>query len=165
MSPATHGHRAQRPIRRNGRSVPNDVHDDSRMWLTILAFHAAVAMVGCGTDAHGLGRFHGEEREAGEAVVEYYEAFASGDEKAFCDRVYAHERGSDPWIPPANSDCYQQTLEADDTAADVVVENVVLNGWTGRAEVTIPHAANRGSTVSIELRRFGDDWRVRFIPG
>ena len=129
--------------------------------IAILACLALIS-TGCGTDTHGLSRLEGEEREVGEAVVDYYEAFARGDEEGFCDRVYAHERGSDPWIPPAGSECYQQTLDADEVAADVMVDEIVVKGTTARAQVTLPHAPQRSRAASVDLRRFDDGWRVRF---
>jgi hypothetical protein len=127
--------------------------------LALLAFTS----VGCGSDAHGLSRLEGEEREVGEAVVEYYEAFARGDEEAFCDRVYAHEPGSDPWIPPAGSECYRQTLQADTAAADVIVGDVVVKGTTARVRLTAPRAESSPASRSVHLRRLDGEWRVRFI--
>ncbi len=80
---------------------------------SLLSCFAALVVVGCGADQHGLESFNGEQHEAGEALVEYMEAFERGDEDMFCGRVYTQEAGQ-PQMPVRGDDCHEQTLEAQD---------------------------------------------------
>ena len=96
--------------------------------------------------------------------MEYLDAFAAGDAEAFCERVYAHDTGSGSYIPTPGDDCDRQQHNGDDAVADARVEAVTVSGERARAKVALPQApqGELGGQVELRLRRFSEQWRVRF---
>ena len=123
------------------------------------ALAVVVPLVGCGAQqGTGTDDFSGQEKAVAEVIAELSDDAARGRESNVCGELITEELQK---TIAGDASCPGEVKEAFDDAdnADIVVDDVTVEGTTARAAVS---TEARGDDVerTFELEKVGDDWRI-----